>query len=342
MRLFGVGTTAESERALSVATEHPSAPIPVQGPGIGEGVRVDLGETGLRVFPLILGAAEFGWGIDGETSHDILDRYAEFGGNAVHTADGFSGGRSEHIIGEWLRTRSARGHTVVAVRVGTHADSPGLDPTNLVRAVEGSLTRLGIDHIDLVYLDATYDQTSNLEDTLTTAEWLRETGKIGTVGAFRFPAARLVEARILAAAGYPRIEVIDEPYNLLRREGFEGDMRLVAGAQGLAVTPSHALEHGFLSGYHRRKSALAPGVRGSQLRDSMNRRGTRALRALDSIADEIGVPVAAVSLAWLLAQRGVAAPVVNAFATEHVDEIMQASGVTLSRAQLAEIARATN
>ncbi|MGB4138105.1 MAG: aldo/keto reductase [Microbacterium sp.] len=347
MRIFGVGTPAAPERASSASQpdpsvdEHPSAPIPVIGPGVGEGIRIELGETGLSSFPLMLGAAEFGWNVDLATSHAILDRYVEFGGNAVHTADGFSGGRSEHIIGRWLRSRGTRSDLLLGVRIGTHADNPGLGSVNLVRAVEASLHRLGVEHLDVLYLDATFDQTTNLEDILATVEWLRETGKIGAVGAFRFTPERLVEARILASAGYPRIEVLDEPYNLVRRERFEGDLRLVAGAQSLAVTPSHALEHGFLSGRHRSKQGMS-GVRAEQLRGNLNRRGIRVLRALDIVAAELDVPVAAVSIAWLLAQRTIAAPIVNAFATEHVDELMQGAGVTLSRAHLTDLTRAGN
>jgi len=340
MRLFGAGTADQAASELGAA--HPSAPIPVVGPGVGECVRVSLGDSGLSTFPLMLGAAEFGWNVDLETSHAILDRYVEFGGNAIHTADGFSGGRSEHIIGQWLKSRGVRERTVLSVRIGAHADNPGLGSTNLVRAVEGSRTRLDVEHIDVVYLDATLDQTTNLEDTLATVEWLRDAGKIGAVGAFRFSPERLVEARILASAGYPRIEVLDEPYNLIRRESFEGDLRLVAGAQNLAVTPSHALEHGFLSGRHRSKAHVSRGVRGEQLRGNLNRRGTRILRALDQIATEIGAPVAAVSIAWLLAQRTIAAPIVNSFATEHVDELMQGAGISLSRTQIADLTRAGN
>ena len=142
----------------------------------------------------------------------------------------------------------------------------------------------------MLYLDATLDRTTNLEDTLATVEWLTDAGKIGALGAFGFAPERLVEARILASAGYPRIEVIDAPYNLLRRQPFEGDLRLVAGAQNLAVTPSHALEHGFLSGRHRRKALTSQGVRGEQLRGHLNRRGTKILRALDQVAEELSVP----------------------------------------------------
>ncbi|WP_236124397.1 aldo/keto reductase [Microbacterium elymi] len=341
MRLFSVGTSAEAERASLQGDGHPSAPIPVVGPGVGESIRADLGETGLRTFPLMLGAAEFGWNIDRDSSHAILDRYLEFGGNAVHTADGYSGGRSEHIVGQWLGSRGARDRVVIGARVGAHPDNPGLGSINLVRAVEGSLTRLGTEHIDVLYLDATLDPSTNLEDTLATVEWLRETGKIGSVGAFRFAAERLVEARILASAGYPRIDVIDEPYNLVRREPFEGDLRLVAGAQSLAVTPSHALEHGFLSGRHRTKQAVT-GVRGEQLRSHLNRRGIKILRALDLVAQELAVPVAAVSISWLLAQRTIAAPIVNAFAADQVDELMQGAGVTLSRTQVGDLTRAAS
>ena len=340
MRIFGVGTAGTPEAATSAHPQHPSAPIPVVGPGVGETLRVSLGETGFETFPLMLGAAEFGWNVDLETSHEILDRYVEFGGNAVHTADGFSGGRSEHIIGQWLRSRGRRDGIVLSARIGSHADNPGLGSVNLVRAVEGSLTRLGVDRIDVLYLDATFDATTNIEDTLATVEWLREAGKIGAVGAFGFSPERLVEARILASAGYPRIEVLDAPYNLVRRQPFEGDMRLVAGAQTLAVTPSHALEHGFLSGRHRNKARASQGVRGQQLREHLNRRGNRILRALDQVADELQVPVAAVSIAWLLAQRTVIAPIVNTFATQHVDELMQGAGVTLSRQQIADLTRA--
>ncbi|MGO2745014.1 aldo/keto reductase [Microbacterium sp.] len=341
MRLFGTGTAEQVARARE-ASQHPSAPIPVVGPGVGESIRVSLGETDVRTFPLMLGAAEFGWNVDLETSHAILDRYVEFGGNAIHTADGFSGGRSEYIIGQWLRSRGQRDRTLLNVRVGSHADNPGLDPVNLVRAVEGSLTRLGVDRIDIMYLDATLDQVTNLEDTLATVEWLRDSGKVGVVGAFRFTPERLVEARILASAGYPRLEVLDEPYNLVRRDAFEGDLRLVAGAQNLAVTPSHALEHGFLSGRHRSKAMMSRGVRGEQLRSQLNRRGIRILRALDQVATELDAPVAAVSIAWLLAQRTIAAPIVNSFATEQVDELMQGAGISLSRTQIAELTRAGN
>ncbi len=108
------------------------------------------------------------------------------------------------------------------------------------------------------------------------------------------------------------------------------------------MTPSHALEHGFLSGRHRDKALISLGVRGGQLRNSLNRRGTRVLRALDQVAAEVDAPVAAVAIAWLLAQRTIVAPIVNVFATEHVDELMHAAAITLTRAQIGELTRASS
>jgi aryl-alcohol dehydrogenase-like predicted oxidoreductase len=344
MSLFGVGGSVSSARAETPAPVapplHPSAPIPVQGAPLGQNLRVPLGEGGPQIFPLILGAAEFGWNVDLESSHDILDAYVELGGNAIHTADSFSGGRAEHIIGQWLSSRGLRDDVVIGARVGGHPDNPGLGPVNLVRAVEATLTRLGTDRIDVLYLDAVADGATALEDTLATAEWLVESGKARTLGAMGYTAAQLVEARIFASAGYPRITVLDVPFNVLRRHEFDADLRLVAGAQGMAFTPSHALEHGFLSGRHRTRVRGSLSVRGAQLAASLNRRGTRTLRALDAVGSELGVPDAAVAVAWLLAQRLVTAPIVNAYAPQHVEELVQGVGVRLSRSQLADIARA--
>jgi aryl-alcohol dehydrogenase-like predicted oxidoreductase len=324
-----------------VPSMHPSAPIPVQGPGVGAFVREPLGDTGLDIFPVVLGGAEFGWTVDQDRADALLDHFTAIGGNAVHTADSFAAGRSEHIIGHWMRTRRRRDDVVLAVRVGNHPDNPGLGSVNLVRAVEASLTRLGTDRIDVLYLDATAERVASVEDALATAEWLIEAGKVRHIGAYGLSAEQLVEARILASAGYPRIEAVDVPYNLMRRKEFEGDLRLVAGAQGLAVTPSQALEHGFLSGRHRTRQGVAASTRGRQIAGSLNRRGVRVLKALDAIAAELAVPHAAIAIAWLLAQRAVVAPVVNTYSPSQLDELVQGVGVRLTRAHLSELTRAT-
>ena len=319
MALFGIGSTLSSASTdaapRSSASAHPSAPIPVQGPPVGQGVRVALGESGVEVFPLILGGAEFGWNVDLESSHEILDTYVELGGNAVHTADSFSGGRSEHIIGQWLRSRGLRDEVVLAVRVGGHPDNPGLGPVNLVRAVEASLTRLGTDRLDVAYLDATADSVTALEDTLATAEWLVESGKVQ--GARRRAAtpprswsrrassprrasrgSRCSTCRSTCSAATSSTRTCDS--SPVRRAWRSRPRTRSSTASSPAVTAP------------ARGAASRCAARSS--RRTCNRRGSRTLRALDAVGTELGVPDAAVAVAWLLAQKLVTAPIVNAYA----------------------------
>jgi aryl-alcohol dehydrogenase-like predicted oxidoreductase len=326
-------------RSRAPETPHPSAPIPVQGPAVGAGLRIPLGESGFSVFPLILGGGDFGWTTDLPTAHQALDRYVELGGNAVHTSDSYGAGRSEHIVGSWIESRGLRESVVVTARVGAHEDHPGLGPVALVRGVEATLTRLRVDVIDVLYLDATRDSTP-LEEVLATVDWLVGAGKVRAVGAYGLRPEALVEARIYASAGYPRLTVADVPYNLVRRSEFEGDMRLVVGAQQIALTPSHPLEHGFLSGAQRQRQRIVLSVRAAQLASNLNRRGTRVLRAMDGIGAELGVSNAAIAIAWLLAQSSVVAPIVNAQDADQVSDLVQGVGVRLTRAHLAELARA--
>ncbi|MBB2976048.1 aryl-alcohol dehydrogenase-like predicted oxidoreductase [Microbacterium endophyticum] len=337
-----MGSSGTGTARAVVAPMHPhlSAPIPVQGPALGSHVRVPLGESSHVVFPLVLGGAEFGWNLNIDDSHAIIDEFVAIGGNALHTADSFVGGRSEHIIGQWVHTRGRRDDVVITTRVGAHPDNPGLGPVQLVRAVEASLMRLQTDHIDVLYLDGSVADAP-LEETLATTEWLVESGKVRTLGAYRFSPSQLVEARILSSAGYPRISVLDVPYNVVRRTDFTDDLRLVASAQGIAVTPSHALEHGFLAGSTRTRADAAKSVRGSQKLDNLTKRGTRTLRALDAIAEELAVPTAAVAVAWLLAQKVIAAPIVSIDAPSQIHELVQGVGIKLNRGQLADIARAS-
>ena len=320
MAFFGIGSTLSSA-SPDAAAQRPAAGAPVgTDPGAGPAASAaasasPLGETGVEVFPLILGGAEFGWNVDLESSHEILDTYVELGGNAVHTADSFSGGRSEHIIGQWLRSRGLRDEIVLGdarrrpprqpgsrpgqprARGRGVADAPRHRPHR--RAVPRRHGRLG------------HGARRHPRDRRVARRSPARSRALGAVG---YTAAQLVEARIFASAGFPRITVLDVPFNVLRRHEFDADLRLVAGAQGMAVTPSHALEHGFLAGRHRTRTRGSLSVRGAQLAANLNRRGSRTLRALDAVGTELGVPDAAVAVAWLLAQKLVTAPIVNAYA----------------------------
>lgn len=330
-----------TRRAQPDSSLHPSSPIPVMGDGAGLGVSIrrPLGETPLSVFPLALGTSVFGWTAQVDASAAILNRYFDFGGNFLDTADSYSAGRSEHIIGQWMARRRNRDDVVVATKIGNHPDNPGLGPVAMVRAVEASLERLQTDHIDLLYFHID-DRTVPLEDSLGTAQWLMESGKVRYLGASNFSAERLVEARILSAAGYPRIEALETHYSLLHRQPFEGDLGLVSRGQGLGVMPYFALENGFLTGKYRSRSDLDGSARGARVARHLNRNGLRVLHALDALAAEQDAPVASIALAWLLAKPGVVAPVVSASRPEQVDALVRSTVIQLTRSQLLELERA--
>ncbi|KQR54971.1 alcohol dehydrogenase [Leifsonia sp. Leaf336] len=297
-----------------------------------------IGESDLAVYPLSLGASVFGWTADGDTSLAILDRFAALGGNFIDTADSYVGGRSEVLIGKWMRERGNRDGLVVATKVGRHHENPGLGSVSVVRAVEASLERLQTDHIDLLYFHDD-DPEVPMEDSLATAEWLIESGKVRYLAASNFSADRLIEARIMASSGLPKFVAIQTQYNLMHRAEFESALRIVAAAQGLAVMPYYALANGFLTGKYRSKSDLSADARSVRASAYVNRRGMRVLAVLDRIAAEHRVSVASVSIAWLLAKRTIVAPVASASRPEQVDGLMAAAGIRLTRAQMLELDR---
>jgi aryl-alcohol dehydrogenase-like predicted oxidoreductase len=299
-----------------------------------------VGESDLTVYPVALGGSAFGWTADEATSHAVLDRFVALGGNLVDTADSYAGGRSELIIGHWMRERGNRDKMVVATKIGRNQDNPGLGSVAMVRAVEASLERLQTDRIDILTFHDDDPQVP-LENSLATAEWLIETGKVRAIAATNFRAERLIEARILSATGLPKFVAIEPHYNLMHRDEFEGDLRIVAAAQGLGVLPHTALASGFLTGKYRGKVDLGSTVRGARAGEYLGRKGHRVLVIVERIAQELGCEPGSVALAWLLAKRMVVAPVASATSPEQVDGLMDAAAVRLTRAHMLELDKAS-
>ncbi|HWU60122.1 MAG TPA: aldo/keto reductase [Microbacteriaceae bacterium] len=298
-----------------------------------------LGESDLTVFPVTLGASVFGWTADAESSAAVLDRYSDLGGNVIDTADSYAGGRSEVIIGEWMRKRRNRDSTIVMTKIGRGADNPGLGSVSIVRAVEASLERLQTDRIDVLAFHDD-DKSVALEDSLATVEWLIESGKVRYLAASNFSAERLIEARILSSTGLPQFVAVHVKYNLMDRLPFEGDLRIVASAQSLGVFPYAALAGGYLTGKYRTKlDASSESARGARALSYYGRRGHRVLAALERVAAEHSATMASVAIAWLMAKRNVAAPIASATTVEQVDAMMAAAGIRLTRAQMLELDR---
>jgi aryl-alcohol dehydrogenase-like predicted oxidoreductase len=318
-------------------------PVPVPVP-----VRRRLGQSDLRVFPLAIGGNVFGWTADAGATDRILDTYAAHGGNFIDTADSYAGGRSEIMVGNWMRERRNRSEIVVATKVGKSADSPGVHVKAIARAVDSSLERLGTDYIDLLYLHID-DASVPFEETLFAVDDLIRAGKVRYFGASDHSANRLIEARVIAAQlGVTPMVAVQSHYNLVHRTGFEGDLARVAEHQQLAIMPRFALASGFLSGKYRTKADIGRNSRGREAGRYLNKRGTRILNCLDDIVKDQralgvdGATVASVSLAWLLTKRGVVAPVASASNPSQVDDLVAAATMQLSRHQLSDLDRASS
>ncbi len=339
-------TAAEYARPVS-ARDHVNAaqtglkprgasPVPLASRA-SAGLYRHLGETDLRVYPLALGASVFGWTADHHASRGILDRYFECGGNFIDTADSYAGGRSEVIIGSWLKDRANRDDLVLATKIGRHPDNPGLTPGNIIRAVEDSLTRLRTDHIDVLFFHED-DQSSPLEDSLAAADTLVESGKVRYLAASNYTVDRLIQARILSAYGLSKFAAVQTEYSLVQRE-FEGEMAVIAEGQRLAIVPYFALAHGFLSGKYLSRHQKPATERQSRAVKHVTRKGLRILAVLNRVAAELEVSAATAALAWLLAKPNITAPVTSASRPDQIDDLMAAATVQLTRGQVRELDR---
>lgn len=302
--------------------------------------RVLLADTGFDAHPLALGGSVFGWTLGIREVEAVLDRFAALGGSIIDTADSYASGRSESMIGHWMSSRRTRDRMLLTTKVGRLPERRGLAPENLRAAVDDALARLRTDVIDVLYLHGD-DPDVPLEESLGAVGALIESGKVRVLGASDFSPERLIEARVLAANGLPRIQLLTTRYNLMDRRPFEGAPELVAHAQGLGVLPYFALANGFLGGRVRRRADVPHDARGARAARHLGRRGHRVLAAIDAIAFVRDVQPATVSIAWLLSRPTVVAPVAGVSRPEQVEALLAAGSIELHRSELVELDRAS-
>jgi aryl-alcohol dehydrogenase-like predicted oxidoreductase len=288
----------------------------------------------------------FGWTIDEQRSFEVLDAYVSAGGNFIDTADSYGrrgsggAGESERIIGRWIAARGNRDQLVIATKVGMSPELPGLSPASIARAIDASLARLGIEHVDLYYAHKDDPQTP-LTETLGAFEQLIGAGKIRHAAASNYSAERLREALSVGGRnGMASYVALQPHYNLLERE-YEGELEQVCERHGLACVPYFGLARGFLTGKYRRGGAQIDSPRADGVRDSyLNDRGFAVLDALDDVAAAHGSSLAAVALAWLLAQPTVLAPIASATSTDQLAELAAVAEIELSAAELERLSEA--
>jgi len=299
-----------------------------------------LGRTGVKVSPLCLGAMMFGaWG---ETDHDasirIIHRALDSGINFIDTADVYARGESEEIVGKAL-AGGRRDNVVLATKVhGSMGDDPnefGNSRRWIVREVENSLRRLGTDWIDLYQIHRP-ELDTDIDETLGTLTDLVRAGKVRYIGSSTFPPSAIVEAQWVAERrGRERFVCEQPPYSLLVR-GVEADVLPTCRRYGMGVIPWSPLAGGWLSGKWRkdagdlssRRSAMVPQRYDLSLPE--NQRKLDAADALGKLADEAGISLIEMALAFVLRHPAVTAAIIGPRTTEHLESQLPAADVELS------------
>ncbi|QND53163.1 aldo/keto reductase [Phyllobacterium sp. 628] len=309
-----------------------------------------LGRTGLSIAPLVFGGNVFGWTADKKTSFDLLDRFIAAGFNAIDTADvysswvpGHSGGESETIIGEWMKSRNARDKVTIITKVGGDMGQgkKDLTPAYIAKAAEASLKRLQTDAID-VYLSHWPDPETPYEQTLSAYETLLKAGKVKSIGASNLDADQLRAALDVAKdKGLPRYDVLQPEYNLYNRDSYDGPLRDLCVAEDIGVITYFSLARGFLSGKYRSEADLGKSQRGGGVKDYLNPRGFKILAALDTVADKHKAKQAEVAVAWVIHREGVTAPIASATSLEQLESLIKAASLKLDDADLAELGAAS-
>jgi len=286
-----------------------------------------LGRSTLEIFPLSLGTNVLGRAIDEPTAFVVLDAYVEAGGNCIDTADVYSVGESELILGRWMKTRGNRDRVIMATKLGSQMGSgkQGLSRRYIFEAVEASLKRLQTDYIDLFQAHRD-DADTSLEETLQAFDELVHQGKVHVIGASNYSAARLAEAlQVSQEHGYVRYESLQPLYNLIDREAYERELELLCREHELGVITYFSLARGFLTGKYQPNKALPQSIRAQGVQDRyMNERGFRILAEVERVASRYHATPAQVALAWIIARPGVTAPIASATSVQQVRELLGA------------------
>jgi len=296
-----------------------------------------LGRSGLKVYPLCLGANVFGWTINEKRSIELLDAFVGAGFNFIDTADvystwvpGHQGGESETIIGNWMKSRGNRASIVIATKVGMEMrGQKGLSKAHILASVEGSLRRLQTHYIDL-YQAHKADPETPIEETLAAYTELIAAGKVRAIGASNYTTEQFSTAlEASMRLGLPRYESLQPEYNLYTRAPYEQELEPLCHKNSLGVIPYSALASGFLTGKYRSEKDFGKSPRGAGMTRYLNARGLRVLAALDTVATKVGTAPAQVALAWLIARPRITAAIASATSLAQLDEIISAARLKL-------------
>ncbi|MGC2066007.1 MAG: aldo/keto reductase [Candidatus Acidiferrales bacterium] len=307
---------------------------------------VTLGRSGLRVSPLSLGTmtfgTEWGWGSDEAQAREIFDRYVDQGGNFVDTANLYTGGKSEQMVGKFIGDKKLRDRIVLATKFTFNTEqgnpnSGGNGRRNIYQALDASLRRLQTDYIDLYWLHA-WDTITPVEEVVATLTDLVRHGKIRYYGFSDTPAWYVARAQTLAEKeGKERLIALQLEYSLVERN-IEREHIPAAQELGIGVLPWSPLAGGFLTGKYKREGAESGKGEGrlettkgsgNPAFNKFSERNWRIHDVLINVAKQINKPVAQVALNWVITRPGVSSTIIGATKISQLNDNLQAAEFTI-------------
>jgi aryl-alcohol dehydrogenase-like predicted oxidoreductase len=306
---------------------------------------VNLGESGLKISRICLGMMSYGdpawrpWILDEETARPFVQKALERGINFFDTADMYSNGRSEEVLGRAIRDFAKRDDVVIATKVfypmGPGPNDRGLSRKHILSAIDASLKRLGMDYVDLYQIHR-YDTETPIEETLEALNDVVLSGKARYIGASSMFAWQFAQALAVSdRRGFARFISMQNHYNLAYREE-EREMLPLCRVEGIGVIPWSPLARGLLAG-KRREGQAGDSARAKS--DAYSRQlyideDLEVARRVVETGRKRGVPAARIALAWLLSRPGVAAPIVGATRIEHLEDAVASLDISLSEEEI--------
>ncbi|MDP9664097.1 UNVERIFIED_ORG: aryl-alcohol dehydrogenase-like predicted oxidoreductase [Pseudomonas cremoricolorata] len=315
---------------------------------------VKLGTTGLDISRLCLGCMTFGepdagthpWTLGEEASRPIIRHAVEQGINFFDTANSYSAGTSEVILGKLLKEFTRRDETVIATKVfypanmwqgASRPNEQGLSRKAIMTSIDASLSRLGTDYVDLYQIHR-WDYTTPIEETMEALNDVVRAGKARYIGASSMYAWQFAKAQQVAASnGWSRFVSMQNFLNLLYREE-EREMIPLCLDQGVGLMPWSPMARGRLTrpnGQHTERTRTD--LSGQSFFENTEEQDGRVIYVVEQIAQERGVPMAQVALAWVLGKQGVSSPIVGASKPAHLDDALAAIDLHLTAEETARL-----
>lgn len=304
-----------------------------------------VGNTGIKISEVVLGTMQFGWRVKEKESFEIMDKAIELGINAIDTADIYSKwaeesypGKSEEIIGKWMKERGIRDDLVLATKLfgemSENINDRGLSRRHINQALKSSLERLQTEWVD-IYFTHTFDDETSLEETLQTFTSLIDQGKIHYIGASNTPTWRIMWALWLSDKNeLARYELLQPIYNITRRHTYEQEIEPIVKEFKLGVTSYSPLGGGFLTGkYKKDKKSDSPRYE-SVKRRYFKDRNFETIKVMEDITKEKDITMAQLAIAWVLHQESITAPIIGANSIKQLEENVKAIEIKLTEDDL--------